>query len=188
MKYPDPTQPTPTIDTTITTEAFTDMVQNHCKCTSSSPSGQHFGHYRTLLRAPELLGNIAALAHFCFKWGTTLRRWEKVTHTLIPNEPGIPKINRIRRITLIKADLNLCHLENDDSVSIGCHMFYKPTMPTPTSQISPNLSFEDGYQSYDGHCSLPRTLTAWRRGRIQFGDGTRGHTHQSCDIASTQGQ
>jgi hypothetical protein len=35
-----------------------------------------------------------------------LRRWEKVTHTLIPKEPGAPKINRIRRI-IIEADLNM---------------------------------------------------------------------------------
>jgi hypothetical protein len=83
MKYPDPTHPTPTIDTTITTEAFTDMVQNHCERTSSSPSGRYFGHYRTLLRDPELLGNIAALAHFCFKWGnylTTLGKSHPYTH------------------------------------------------------------------------------------------------------------
>jgi hypothetical protein len=37
-----------------------------------------------------------------------LRRWEKVTHTLIPKEPGAPKINRIWQITLIEADLSMC--------------------------------------------------------------------------------
>jgi hypothetical protein len=39
MRYPDPTHPTPAIDTTITTEDFTDMIKNHCEQTSSSPSG-----------------------------------------------------------------------------------------------------------------------------------------------------
>jgi hypothetical protein len=44
----------------------------------------------------------------CFKWGKSLQRWEKVTHTLIPKEPGAPKINQIWWITLIEADLNMC--------------------------------------------------------------------------------
>ena len=76
--------------------------------TSSSPSGRHYGHYRSLLHDPALLGNIASLSNFCFQWGVTLKRWEKVTHTLIPKEPGTPRLTRIRRITLIEADLNVC--------------------------------------------------------------------------------
>jgi hypothetical protein len=88
MQYPDPNHPTPTINTIITTDTFIDMVKHTCKRTSSFPSGRHFGHYRTLLQAPDLLGNIAAVANFCFQWGKSLKRWERVTHTLIPKEPG----------------------------------------------------------------------------------------------------
>jgi hypothetical protein len=108
MRHLDPMNPTTTLDPTITPEDFASMVKHSCERTSSSPSGRHYGHYRALLRAPDTLGVIAAVADFCFAWGVSLTRWEKVTHTLIPKEPGTPKINRIRRITLIEADLNMC--------------------------------------------------------------------------------
>ena len=66
MQYPDPTNPTPTINTTITAETFSDMVTHSRERTSSSPSGRHYGIYCALLQNPALLGHIAALANFCF--------------------------------------------------------------------------------------------------------------------------
>ena len=36
-----------------------------------------------------------------------MRRWEKVIQPQIPKDKGIPRITRIRRITLIEADLNI---------------------------------------------------------------------------------
>jgi hypothetical protein len=88
MCYPDPSHPTMMISSMITTNSFADMVKHSCEHTSSSPLGQHYGHYCTLLHDSDLLGHITALANFCFKWGKSLRRWEKVTHTLILKEPG----------------------------------------------------------------------------------------------------
>jgi hypothetical protein len=76
--------------------------------TSSSPSGRHYGHYRTLLRAPIILGIIAALANFCFNWGVTMSRWQNAIQPQIPKVSGIPRIDKIRRITLLEGDLNLC--------------------------------------------------------------------------------
>jgi hypothetical protein len=108
MRYPDPTSPTPTIDTTITIENFSEAIAHTRERTSSSPSGRHYGHYRALLRDKNILGLIAAIANFCFQWGKTLKRWEKVTQPLIPKDPGTPRITRMRRITLIEADLNTC--------------------------------------------------------------------------------
>jgi hypothetical protein len=43
MQYPDPTNPTPTINTTITAETFCDMVTHSQERTSSSPSQRHYG-------------------------------------------------------------------------------------------------------------------------------------------------
>jgi hypothetical protein len=99
MRYTDPDNPTPPIDTNIATDTFMDAMKHTRERTSSSPSGRHYGHYRTLLRDEELIGCITQLANFCFQWGKTLKRWEKVTQPLIPKDPGIPKINRVRRIT-----------------------------------------------------------------------------------------
>jgi hypothetical protein len=108
MRYPDTSNPTEPINTQITTETFSDAMEHMRERTSSSPSGRHYGHYRALLRDKETLGQIASLANFCFQWGVTLKRWEKVTQPLIPKDPGTPKITRMRRITLLEADLNVC--------------------------------------------------------------------------------
>ena len=73
MQYPNPNNPTPTFDTTIKHDQFYHAVYHMRERTSSSPSGQHYGHYCTLLREPTLLGCIALLANFCFTWGVTLK-------------------------------------------------------------------------------------------------------------------
>jgi hypothetical protein len=96
MKYPDPANPTPAIDTTIDFECFQSAIANTQESTSSSPSGRHYGHYRSLLRSPILLGIIAALADFCFIWGVTMQRWEKAIQPQIPKDKGTPRITRIR--------------------------------------------------------------------------------------------
>ena len=108
MRYPDPSSPTLPSDTTITGEQFSQAVAHTRERTSSSPSGRHYGHYCTLLRDESLIGDIAAVANFCFTWGKTLARWETVTQPLIPKDTGTPCINRIQRITLVEADLNVC--------------------------------------------------------------------------------
>jgi hypothetical protein len=64
--------------------------------------------YRALLHSPTILAIIAALANFCFQWGVTMKRWEKSVQPQIPKDKGTPSITRIRRITLLEADLNIC--------------------------------------------------------------------------------
>ena len=78
MRYPHPTAPTPPIDIMILDEQFCDAMKHTRERTSSSPSGQHYGHYGTLLRDPNLLASNSSLANFCFHWGVTLQWWEKV--------------------------------------------------------------------------------------------------------------
>jgi hypothetical protein len=69
MRYPDTANPTPTIDGTINPEEFNAAIAHTRERTSSSPSGRHYGHYRTLLRSQSTLAIIASLANFCFQWG-----------------------------------------------------------------------------------------------------------------------
>ena len=49
MQYPDPANPTPMIDSTIDAEGFISAISHTRERTSSSPSGRHYGHYRSLL-------------------------------------------------------------------------------------------------------------------------------------------
>ena len=95
MQYPDPESPTPQINSEITYEGLSKAMAHTRERTSSSPSGRHYGHYRTLLRSPMILGIIAALANFCFKWGVTMTRWEIAIQPQIPKVRGIPRIDKI---------------------------------------------------------------------------------------------
>jgi hypothetical protein len=88
-------------------EGFISAIAHTRERSSSSPSGRHYGHYRALLQIPTILGLITSLANFCFDWGITMARWEKVIQPQIPKDKGTPQINQIQQITLIKADLNL---------------------------------------------------------------------------------
>jgi hypothetical protein len=49
MRYPNPLNPTPLIDSTIDKEGFIAAIAHTHERTSSSPLGRHYGHYRTLL-------------------------------------------------------------------------------------------------------------------------------------------
>lgn len=49
MRYPDPSSPTPLINTTIDKESFISTIAHTQERTSSLPSGRHYGHYRSLL-------------------------------------------------------------------------------------------------------------------------------------------
>ena len=96
------------INTTITDNEFFQMIFNTRERTSSLPSGHHYGRYQTMLRDPTLLDCITSIANFCFTWGISLRRWEKAVQPLIPKDPGVPQIHRMRHIILIEGDLNVC--------------------------------------------------------------------------------
>jgi hypothetical protein len=61
MRYPDPTCPTASIDTTPTYEGFQSAIKNAGERTSPSPSGRHYGHYRALLRSPTMMLGISLL-------------------------------------------------------------------------------------------------------------------------------
>ena len=88
------------------------------KSTSTSPSRQHLGHYKSLLphykyKLPEYLqspqGSIMnihlTLLNFCTATGHSLVRWRKIVTTMIPKEHNNFKLHRLRVIHLYEADL-----------------------------------------------------------------------------------
>ena len=90
--------------------------------TSTSPSGCHLGHYRSLL-PKEMPKNSEAkemeacrqrlesvhsrLINLALKNGRSFRRWKKVVNIMLEKDPGNPKIHRLRVIHLYEADYNL---------------------------------------------------------------------------------
>jgi hypothetical protein len=90
--------------------------------TSTSPSGRHLGHYRSLLQrempkdpqAPKMEESRAALStlhskmiNIALKHGRSYKRWQKVVTIMLEKEPGNPKIHRLQVIHLYEADYNL---------------------------------------------------------------------------------
>lgn len=86
--------------------------------TTTSPSGRHLGHYRSLLppvrydpdefaTSPEgqILSLHLTILNFCALSGYSLKRWHKIVTMVIPKEASNFKIHRLRVIHLYEADL-----------------------------------------------------------------------------------
>jgi hypothetical protein len=113
-----------TIQPTITMEDVLGKNRVWCKGTSTSPSGRHLGHYKTLA-APikhacdpdeqyevdahrqDLLQAQLHVINYCLIHGYSLRRWQRVVNVMIHKEAGNHKIHRLRVIHLFEADYNL---------------------------------------------------------------------------------
>ena len=109
----------------ITEQAMLDKYRFWPEGTSTSPSGRHLGHYRTLLPgqnyppisadAKLLLdtqrSSLATIHHsvtqYALENNHSYYRWQKVVNVMLEKEPGNPKIHRLRVIHLYEADYNL---------------------------------------------------------------------------------
>ena len=87
--------------------------------TSTSPSGRHLGHYKSILKrdgtgkeeheesVDEIFGTQTALMSIAFKHGLSYNRWQNVNTILIEKDPGQPYLHRMRTINIYESDLNL---------------------------------------------------------------------------------
>jgi hypothetical protein len=102
-----------TIDVDI---SVADLVQGFGKWpenTSTSPSGRHLGHYRSLLYLQDEDGNYPLLEILQYMINIPLltgqppKRWLTASSVCIEKEQGNPQTDKIRIIHLYEADLNL---------------------------------------------------------------------------------
>ena len=128
MQRPASVAAAPPIDTTLTLQDVKDGFRIWAERTSTSPSGRHLGHYKTLLAPTGLppdskdpivgfgdrmmsihtkLLNLAILTGYCFEC------WIYVVNCWIEKEAGRPKLDRLRIIHLYEADYNLIGLQPD---------------------------------------------------------------------------
>jgi len=70
---------------------------------SSSPSGIHYGIYKTVMTDDYLATVMAQLASIPFKHGFVLHRWTNVTQVMIKKKPE-PYIDQLRIIELFEGD------------------------------------------------------------------------------------
>ena len=94
-----------------------------------------------------------------FELGLTLSRWEKVLQTMLEKTPGTPRIDKLRVIQIIEADLNMCL-----RIIFGRRLVHraeqKGTIPSSQWGSCPNRSSTDCVflkrLSYDGLIILKR--------------------------------
>ena len=110
-------QAAPTMEAELTFQEFQQGFAIWRELTTTSPSKQHLGHYRSLF-APdgqvdeENLGNQILYIHFQVTMAATatdvsLKRWQNCISCHIKKDKGSPKLHRLCIIHIYKADFNL---------------------------------------------------------------------------------
>jgi hypothetical protein len=99
------------ISPVVTTKAFISVFECVAEKTSSSPSGRHVGHYRGCIDLKDelsvLLASVnAAMMSIPLAEGFCPERWRDAIEIMLEEFPGVPRINKLRIIQLLEADLN----------------------------------------------------------------------------------
>jgi hypothetical protein len=94
------------------------MTENFISCfgcvadkTSSSPSGRHVRHYLACIDMKDELSGLLAAVHAAMMSiplaeGFCPERWRQAIDIMLEKIPGVPRINKLRIIQLLEADLN----------------------------------------------------------------------------------
>jgi hypothetical protein len=95
----------------VTTEDFISCFGCVAQKTSSSPSGRHAGHYLACIDLKDELAVLltevhAAMMSITLAEGFCPERWRQAIDIMLENIPGVPRINKLRIIQLLEADMN----------------------------------------------------------------------------------
>eukprot|EP00957_Ditylum_brightwellii_P100496 7660666-Ditylum_brightwellii.AAC.1 len=85
--------PTNSIKVDLTLDDYKELIKSQCEPTSSSPSGQHYGHYRAALTSESISLVHATMMTLPFLLGFTLQRWQTSIDIMLEKDPGSPKIS-----------------------------------------------------------------------------------------------
>ena len=109
-------------DDHISFEDFKKALRKWNENTSTSPSGRHLGHYKCLLDTDHCdtkynevnkdpRENILKVYYHiilsALNTGTSIKRWQNCTTTMIEKIPGCSRVNKLRVIHLYEADYNI---------------------------------------------------------------------------------
>jgi hypothetical protein len=99
------------ISPVVTTEDFISCFGCVAEKTSSSPSCRHVGHYLACTDMKDELSGLLAAVHaemmpIPLAEGFCPERWRQAIDIMLEQIPGVPRINKLRIIQLLEADLN----------------------------------------------------------------------------------
>ncbi len=91
---------------TITEEEFKAAFRLVNEAASSSPSGRHVGHYKAILKNPDVVTFHTIMMSIPFQVGIAPERWTRVTDIMLEKDAGIPRCHRLRILALFEGDFN----------------------------------------------------------------------------------
>ena len=106
MRYEDPTSPAE-FNCNLTMEQLKTGFRNAKESTASSPTGLHYGIWKSLLHDDDLFKPFGSMIQFAFQWGVPPKQWECIVQPLLEKDPGDPKVTRLRRISLVDSAMNM---------------------------------------------------------------------------------
>jgi hypothetical protein len=95
----------------VKTEDFISFFGCVAEKTYSSPSGRHIGHYLACIDLKDELSVLLSSVHATMMSipldeGFCPERWRQAIYIMLEKIPGVPRINKLRIIQLLEADLN----------------------------------------------------------------------------------
>ena len=94
----------PEIELKITREELRKGVKLWIESTTTSPSGSHLGHYKVLVQDEDMADFLITQMELPLQYGFAPTRWANVLQTMLPKDPGMQKVERLRVIQLFEAD------------------------------------------------------------------------------------
>jgi hypothetical protein len=96
----------PPISTAISEEDVSRGFRSWRETTTTSPSGRHLGHYKSIIQDTMLLRCFTQFLNIALFHGIAIPRWRNATNVMLEKDPASPRINRLRIIHLFEADYN----------------------------------------------------------------------------------
>jgi len=106
MRYNNPDDP-PDVDCTITIEQLRQGFRDANESTASSPTGLHYGHWKSLLHDEDLFLPFGLMIMFAGKFGVPLTEWEEAVQPIAEKDPGNPKIMQMRCLCLLDSAMDM---------------------------------------------------------------------------------
>ena len=108
----------------VTVKEFRGKMKAWRESTTTSPSGRHLGHYKSLIATidrsldedereqlqqiqQDIMSCYISVINYAIKHRYSLKRWQTIMNNMIYKEPGNVKIHRLRVIHIYEADLAL---------------------------------------------------------------------------------
>ena len=87
-------------------EQWSSFIKNVKEITSTSPSGRHYGHCKTLREyLPNVFYQIYLIMNIAIENGILLERWKNTVTIVIEKDAGMPKIHRLRPLHIIEPEI-----------------------------------------------------------------------------------